>query len=320
MLFIFKVMRLINKINLDWGMKMKVAIAGGSGFIGRKLAECLIDEGYEVVILTRKRKISSNAITYAEWLKAGAKPEKELENVDIVINLAGVSINNGRWNAKHQKEIYNSRMIATEEVLRIIAKLHNKPSVLINASAVGIYPASLNETYTEESPEIAKDFLGSTVKDWEKRAKKAEEWGVRVVFMRFGVVLGNEGALPLMTLPYKLFVGGSIGSGEQWVSWIHITDVVRSIAFVIENQHLRGPVNITSPNPLKMKDFGKTVGSVLKRPHWIPTPSFLMRLVLGQKSKLVLEGQHVLPKVLVEAGFEFQFPTLRLALGNLLKR
>ena len=137
--------------------------------------------------------------------------------------------------------------------------------------------------------------------------------------MRFGVVLGKEGgALPLMALPYRLFVGGKVGSGEQWVSWVHVTDVVRAIVFALKNEELRGPVNVTSPSPVQMNDFGKTIGSVLHRPHWMPVPSFAMKLVLGQKSALVLEGQHVVPQRLVDHGFEFTFPMLKHALEDLL--
>jgi uncharacterized protein (TIGR01777 family) len=299
---------------------MKIVIAGGSGFIGKNLTDLLMGKGHEVVILTRKEKISSKGVSYVVWLQEGASPEKELENVDVFINLAGVSINDGRWTAKHQKQIYNSRMVATEELLRIIATLHEKPSALINASAIGIYPVSLDAVYTEESQESANDFLSRTVKDWENKAKKAEVYGIRTVFMRFGVVLGSDdGALPLMTLPYKLYVGGTVGSGEQWVSWVHVMDVVRAIVFAVENDNLCGPVNVTSPSPLTMKNFGKTIGSVLERPHWFPAPSFAMKLALGQKSKLVLEGQQVVPKVLMNEGFEFLFPTLNSALENLLK-
>ncbi|MGX9136092.1 TIGR01777 family oxidoreductase [Rummeliibacillus sp. JY-2-4R] len=300
---------------------MKIVIAGGSGFIGKKLTDLLVAEGHEVVILTRKEKISSTRVSYVVWLKEGANPEKKLENVDAFINLAGVSINAGRWNENHQKQIYNSRMVATDELIRIIDTLPQKPSVLINASAIGIYPVSNDVVYTEESKDIANDFLGRTVYDWESKAKKAEKYGVRTVFTRFGVVLGGEaGALPLMTLPYKLFVGGTVGSGEQWVSWVHVSDVVRVISFAIKNDHLSGPVNVTSPSPLRMRDFGKTIGSVLKRPHWFPVPSFAMKLLLGQKSKLVLEGQKVIPKVLTKEGFEFLYPKLDLALEDLLDR
>ena len=143
---------------------------------------------------------------------------------------------------------------------------------------------------------------------------------IRTVFMRFGVVLGREGgALPLMALPYKMFVGGTMGSGKQWVSWVHVLDAARAITFAIGNENIRGPVNVTSPSPMKIKDFGKTIGSVLHRPHWLPVPSFAMKWVLGQKSALVLEGQHVKPQVLMTNGFEFLFPTLESALKDLLK-
>lgn len=298
---------------------MKIVIAGGSGFIGQKLTQLLIAEGHSVVILTRKERKSSGKIEYVGWLEEGASPEKEIGHADAFINLAGVSINDGRWSKSHQKQIYESRMTATDELLRIISLLQEKPSVLVNASAIGIYPSSKNAIYTENLFETATDFLGRTVQDWENKAQQAERDSIRAVFMRFGVVLGKEeGALPLMAMPYRLFVGGKVGSGDQWVSWVHVTDVVRAILFAITSDQLSGPVNVTSPNPLRMNDFGKSIGSVLHRPHWLPVPSFAMKMVLGQKSALVLEGQHVIPQVLQENGFEFKFPTLRLALEDLL--
>ncbi|MFJ5761025.1 TIGR01777 family oxidoreductase [Neobacillus sp. NPDC093182] len=300
---------------------MKIVIAGGTGFIGEKLTNLLLAEGQTVVILTRGDREPSGKVQFVKWLEKGASPEKEIRHADAFINLAGVSINDGRWSETHQKQIYESRMTATDELLRIISLLPEKPSVLVNASAIGIYPASVTSVYTEDSTERANDFLGSTVQDWENKAKRVEEHSVRAVFMRFGVVLGKEGgALPLMALPYRLFVGGKVGSGQQWVSWVHVMDVVRAIVYSLKDDTLRGPVNVTSPSPLQMNDFGKTIGSVLHRPHWIPVPSFAMKLVLGQKSALVLEGQHVLPRVLQEAGFEFMFPTLRSALEKLFSR
>ncbi|UAC49832.1 TIGR01777 family oxidoreductase [Bacillus aquiflavi] len=300
---------------------MKIVIAGGSGFIGRKLTNILLSKGHEIVILTRKDKKSSGNVSYVKWLEKGTSPESELKNADALINLAGFSINDGRWNANHQKQIYDSRMAATDELFRIISLLDKKPSVLINASAIGIYPASKSAIYTEDSVETANNFLGKTVYDWENKAKQVEAQAIRAVFMRFGVVLGNEGgALPLMALPYKLFVGGTVGSGEQWVSWVHVMDAVRAIVFALENDNLRGPVNVTSPSPVQMKDFGKTIGSVLHRPHWFPVPSFVMKLVLGQKSALVLEGQLVIPKVLKDEGFQFKFPSLNSALTDLLTK
>jgi len=305
----------------DRGETVKIVIAGGSGFIGKKLTGLLLEEGHEVVVLTRKEKLSANGVSYVVWLQDGAAPEKEWDHVDAFINLAGVSINDGRWTVKHQKQIYNSRMEATDELLRIIEALPQKPSVFINASAIGIYPASLTAEYNEGSTDAANDFLGRTVRDWENKAKQVEKHGVRTAFMRFGVVLGNDGgALPLMALPYKLFVGGTVGSGEQWVSWVHVMDVARSILFAVKNDHLRGPVNVTAPSPLRMKHFGRTIGRVLHRLHWLPVPSFAMKGVLGQKSTLVLEGQRVMPKVLIEEGFEFLYPTLDTALKDVFKK
>ncbi|MBT2655639.1 TIGR01777 family oxidoreductase [Bacillus sp. ISL-18] len=299
---------------------MKFVIAGGSGFIGQKLTNFLLEKGHEVVILTRTVPIPSEKVSYVKWLTAGTAPEDEIKTADVFINLAGVSINQGRWNKRHQKQIYDSRMKATEELIRIINRLEDRPSVFINASAIGIYPASKYTIYTEDSKEFAGDFLARTVQDWEEKAKQVEAAGIRTVFMRFGVVLGRDGgALPLMALPYKLFAGGTVGSGQQWVSWVHVLDVVRAILFAVENQQLRGPVNITAPAPVRMKEFGQTIGSVLHRPHWLPVPSFAMKLVLGQKSALVLEGQNVDPNVLKREGFEFSYPSLKPALEDLLK-
>ncbi|SOC40048.1 hypothetical protein SAMN05877842_10726 [Ureibacillus acetophenoni] len=300
--------------------EIKVVIAGGSGFIGQKLTNFLLEKGHEIIILTRKTKEHPlENVSYVEWLNDGDAPENSLENVDVFINLAGVSINDGRWSKKHQERIYQSGMIATKELIRIISTLLNKPSTLINASAVGIYPQSLHHIYTEESLEVANDFLGKTVKDWEETAKQAEQFGVRTAFMRFGVVLGKgASALSLMTLPYKLFAGGTVGSGKQWVSWVHEMDVIRVIEFAIENPKIRGPVNVTAPSPMRMKEFGQTIGAVLKRPHWVPAPAFAIKIALGEKSKLVLEGQQVQPKVLLDEGFTFKFPTLKEALKDLL--
>ncbi|GAA0302302.1 hypothetical protein GGQ92_002318 [Gracilibacillus halotolerans] len=300
---------------------MRIVIAGGSGFIGEKLSNLLVKEGHKVIILTRKERDKSEGITYVRWLSEGTTPEKELENIDAIINLAGVSINDGRWTEKHKEKIVQSRMIATDELIRIVERLPHKPSIFMNASAIGIYPVSLEATYTEASKVKPNDFLGRTVLEWERKAEQlSDKYNIRTTFMRFGVVLGKEGgALPLMTLPYKLLAGGTIGSGKQWVSWIHVEDVVRAISFVIKNNGMHGPINVTAPSPVRMKAFGKTIGTVLGRPHWFPVPSFAMRLALGEKSKLVLEGQKVVPFVLLENKFEFLYPKLDLALKDLLK-
>ena len=299
--------------------KLRIVIAGGSGLIGQKLVDLFQMSGHEIIILSRKTRAGEGKTSYVKWLADDTFPEIEINQADVFINLAGVSINDGRWNAQHQKNIYDSRMTATDELLRIIKALPVKPSVLINASAIGIYPASEENIYTEQSTEVATDFLAKTVFDWEQKALSAESDGIRAVCMRFGVVLSNDGgALPPMVLPYKLFAGGTVGSGEQWLSWIHLDDVARAILFAIENDNLHGPVNVTSPFPKRMKYVGQSIGSVLRRPHWFPVPSFVMRLALGKKSMLVLKGQHVLPQVLLDNNFTFSFPSIELALEDLL--
>ncbi len=299
---------------------MKIAITGGSGFVGKELTRLFHTGGHIVYILTRNPKPSTPNTKYIEWLKSGSSPERELEGIDAIINLAGSSINDGRWSDQQKKEIYSSRIESTHELIRIIDQLKKKPQVLINASAIGIYPASTTVTYTEASGDRGDDFLAKTVIDWEKLADHASSYGVRVAFARFGIILGEkDGALPLMALPYKLFVGGTVGSGKQWLSWVHVKDAARAIQFAIDTPELTGPFNVTAPNPKTMKDFGKHISKTLNRPHWIPVPGFALKAVLGDKSRLVLEGQRVLPKVLERHGFQFSFPDLQSALADIYK-
>lgn len=299
---------------------MRIVIAGGSGFIGEKLTSILVKESHEVIILSRREAKVVNGVRYVTWLQPDSKPEIAIGSADAFINLAGVSINEGRWTESHQLAIYESRMEATDELIRIISAMPEKPSVLVNASAIGIYPASEEAIYTETSSERASDFLAKTVIDWENKAATVAQFGTRTVFTRFGVVLGDEGgALPLMVLPYRLFAGGKIGSGQQWLSWVHVEDVARAIAFAVLNENIHGPVNVTAPFPQRMNNFGKVIGSTLRRPHWFPVPAFMMKMALGKKSTLVLEGQHVLPEVLLKNGFKFRYPTAESALKNILK-
>lgn len=299
---------------------MKIVIAGGSGFIGQKLSTYLIDKGHELVILSRHKKNPENQVNYVQWLQNDARPEDEILHADVFINLAGISINEGRWTETHQQQIYESRMKATDELLRIIHQLPKKPIILINASAIGIYPASESIRYTESSSSIANDFLGQTVHDWEQKAMSAKNIGVRVACMRFGVILGKGGgALPPIVMPYKLFVGGTVGSGQQWMSWVHLEDVIRAIEFTMTTPTLSGPINVVAPFPMQMKYFGQMIGKVINRPHWLPVPSFMMQLLLGKKSNLVLKGQFVIPEKLQKCGFTFSYSTLEEALENLLK-
>lgn len=236
---------------------MKVVIAGGNGFIGQVLTDKLIKKGYEIVIFTRNPSLYVQRrpqVRYLQWLTPKAIPEKALTDVDVVINLAGQSINSGRWSKKRKTLIRQSRIETTEEILRILRAIDRKPAMLVNASAIGYYDSSFTDTYTEESTTISQSFLGQTVQKWEQTASAANEMGMRTVYCRFGIVLGKKaGALPLITLPYRLFLGGTIGSGNQWMSWIHVEDIARAIIFIIENQTINGPVNMTAPNPVTNK-------------------------------------------------------------------
>lgn len=303
--------------------KMKAAIAGGTGFLGTMLVERLIESGFEVFILTRnpvKYKKKKN-VTYVKWLSENAKPEEVLNNVEVFINLAGESINNGRWSSKQKQTIIDSRMQTTKEVLRILTAVETKTKVLIQASAVGYYESSETKTYTEKMQDSGNDFLAKTVTRWEAEANLATELGIRTVLCRFGIILGKkDGALPLIALPYKLFVGGTVGSGNQWLSWIHVLDVTRAILFIIKREEISGPVNVTAPQPTTMKQFGKTLSTVLRRPHWLPVPDLLMKIALGEKSTLVLHGQKVLPAQLMENGFTFTYPELHEALSAIYHR
>lgn len=297
---------------------MKVAIAGGTGMVGRRLSKLLLEKGHEVIILTRGEQQVKNNIHYVQWLNDDSTPELFMGNTDAFVNLAGVSLNEGRWTDEQKQKILSSRIESTDEVIRILQNLKHKPKVLINASAVGIYPVSETAVYTEQAPEKASDFLGSVVVQWEERAMQAQQLGIRTCLTRFGVILEKgEGALPMMVLPYKLGVGGTIGSGRQWLSWIHVEDVARAILFAIENDTLTGPINFTTPNVKRMKQFGQSISHALKRPHWFPVPSIALKIALGEKSMLVLEGQHVLPEKLLNANFEFKFISVEDAIRNL---
>ncbi|MCT8136928.1 TIGR01777 family protein [Anaerobacillus sp. CMMVII] len=298
---------------------MNIVICGGTGLIGSKLVESLVKEDHHVFILTRntKNKNKTANVTYISWLNAGDQPEHHLENIDVVINLAGETINS-RWTNEQKERILNSRIEATENCLALMKRLTKKPSVFLNASAVGFYGTSLTESFTEDHQEAGTDFLASVVEKWEQEAEKASSIGVRTVMLRFGVILASDGgALQKMVLPYKLLAGGTIGSGQQWLSWIHIDDAVNLIRFAINNKDISGPLNITAPHPMKMKDFGKSLGQRIGKPHWLPTPSFALKLLLGEMSLLVLEGQNVYPKKAIQHGFRFTYPTLKETLDHL---
>jgi uncharacterized protein len=295
----------------------RILVTGGTGFVGGFLTKHLTALGNEVYILTRKDKQSEKkGVQYVQWMGSN---EPDLPPIDAVVNLAGESIN-GRWTDEKKKSILNSRLKVTEELLKLVKKMPQKPSVWVNASAIGYYGTSETEVFTERSSKHGSDFLAEVVKAWETKASAAESLGIRTVFTRFGLVLGKDGGvLPQLSLPYRFFAGGTVGSGEQWVSWVHVEDVAKLITEAIENEQYSGPVNVTSPHPVKMKEFGQVTADVMHRPHWLPAPSIAFKIMFGEMSMLILKGQHVLPEKAGNLGYTFTYPHLKGALHDLLQ-
>ncbi|WP_080848311.1 TIGR01777 family oxidoreductase [Cytobacillus gottheilii] len=299
---------------------MKIALAGGTGFVGSYLTEALKKNGHKILILTRnsQNKTPKDQVTYVQWLNDGDTPENHLEGIDAFINLAGESVNSGRWTEERKRRIIESRTQSADEVNRILHNLMEPPKVVIQASAIGYYGTSDSKFFTEEVSASGSDFLAETVYKWEQSAREGKLPDSRLVFTRFGIILSKAGgALPKMALPYQLFAGGKLGKGVQWMSWIHIEDVVKAFLFCLENKNIEGPVNFTAPNPVQMSEFGKTLGAVLHKPHWLPLPAFAMKMMLGEMSMLMLEGQHVTPKKLLSSGYSFSYPHLKNALEDI---
>ncbi|GGD20394.1 TIGR01777 family oxidoreductase [Pontibacillus salipaludis] len=299
---------------------MRIAITGGTGFVGTHITRHFVHQGHEVYVLTRNpdKHPNTDQVKYVGWLKDECKPEEELPPLDGIVNLAGENLNSSRWTEETKRSIMNSRIEATEAVLDLIKTMEHPPGVLVNASAVGFYGTSRSETFTEETTTPGDDFLANVVTEWEKRAEQAADYNVRTVYLRFGVILGEEGALPKMALPYKMMAGGPVGDGEQWMSWIHIQDIVGIVDFALNNENVSGPMNATAPEPKRNKELGQTIGKVLNRPHWLPVPSLALKGALGEMSILLLQGQYVYPQKALDLGYEFKYATLEPALRDIL--
>jgi len=302
---------------------MKALIFGGTGFIGKHLCRELLSAGYKVCIVSRNQKkvgLMGSGVAAIEWnISADSLPVEPLEDVNLIINLAGESIGNRRWTQPVKEKILDSRVQTTQAIVNAIKQKRVTPKVLINASAIGFYGPQRDEDITESTP-AGQDFLAKVCQDWEEEAFKAQALGVRVVAVRFGVVLGDEGALSRMKTPFRFYMGGPLGTGAQWISWIHIKDLTRLIRFAAENENLNGPVNATAPEPVRMKELCNILGQVMGSPSWLPVPGYLLKVVLGEMSDMLLNSQRVLPKRILKEGFQFRFPAPKTALEDIIER
>ncbi|SFS47523.1 TIGR01777 family oxidoreductase [Paenibacillus sp. BC26] len=295
---------------------MKVAVTGGTGYVGAMLVDALLQRGDEVWIISRSEKqMSSNPKLHTiTWSKLAESPVK-LEGIDAIVNLAGESISR-RWTKEGKSAILQSRLNAARAIGKVVEALQRKPSVVVNASGISIYGTDRNQVSDEWSPAHINDFLASVVEKWEAAANRIEV--KRLVKLRIGLVLGmNGGAFPKMLLPYRLLAGGRIGSGKQWIPWIHEDDMIRLILFCLDEPNIQGPVNACAPEPVTNNEFGRAIGKAMRRPHWFPVPAFVLKAVLGELSFLLLEGSRAVPRKALELGFEFRYDTVQDALRQL---
>jgi hypothetical protein len=299
---------------------MKIVASGMSGLIGSVLLERLRAKN-EVVIL--KRKASGSAASKTGRSVAWEPPKigdwaREIDGARAVINLSGEPIAGKRWTPDQKKELRDSRLSTTKALVDAMVLAKTKPSVFLNASAIGFYGPRNEEVLSEVSP-AGTGFLAELCGEWEKEALRASALGIRTVLLRTGIVLAKEGgALSKMVPPFKFFIGGALGSGRQIMSWIHLEDEVGGILKCLEDERISGPVNLTAPNPVSMSEFAGSLGRVLRRPSFLPVPGIALKILLGEMSELLLTGQNVAPKTLLSAGYVFKYPRLEPALENLL--
>lgn len=297
----------------------KVVITGATGLIGEKLASKLNDLGYFISIFTRNIDKSKKLFPYAkghfDWID-GNMWQSAIHEADIIINLAGAPIAGKRWNEEYKKEIYNSRIDGTKKLVDSINTSPDKPRVLLSASAIGYY-GDQGDAILDENSLPGNDFLANVCVDWEKEAQKAIN--CRIVLPRIGIVLSEKGgALKEMLLPFKMYVGGPMGSGSQWWAWIHIDDLVNMFIWAVENENISGPINCVATKPVTNKYFSAVLGKVLNKPSFLPIPKFALKIVLGESADFVLSSLRVVPLVARDSGFQFLYSEPKEAITNLL--
>lgn len=297
---------------------MRILVVGGSGFIGKALCHKLLKNGNQVSVLTRSLKQQHE---WVESINFITELNGDNEYYDVIINLAGEPLNKKRWNDEVKKNIYESRIQTTQKIINFIAKSELKPKLLISGSAIGFYGNDQDKIFTEESMPADDGFTHKLCDDWEKSARQALQYGVRVCLLRTGIVLGkNGGVLGEMIPPFNLGLGGKLGDGKQWMSWIHIDDVVDAILFLIDNDSLSGPFNFTSPEAVTNETFIHELASTLHRPCFVTMPEFVVKILFGEMGEtLLLKGQRVVPNKLLNSGYQFKFPSISKALNNILR-
>lgn len=312
----------------------KILITGATGSIGQRLAQQLIARGDEVIVFTRnpdsaKKKIA-DASRYVKWEYerlddpsslnyAETSWMNEVNGVDAVVHLAGANLGAKRWNDEYKKLAYDSRIISTRNLVKAIKSIEQKPKAFICSSAVGIYGNRYDEILDETSS-LGNDFMADICKDWEKEAEKVEQYSVRRVSIRTGLVMQkDEGVLKKMLFSFRLFIGGPLGSGSQWFPWIHIDDIVGIYLHAIDNENISGSVNGASTRIVTMKEFAKTLGKVLRRPSLFSVPKFAMKIVAGEVAEYAVMSQRTSAKKIIELGYQFKFEDLETALRDLLR-
>jgi len=304
---------------------MRIAVTGGTGFIGRVLIRALRDNGHSVIALSRDlfraKEILGNGVELVHW-EVGRRPspwEGEIGRADAIVNLAGEGLFTKRWDVAQKARIWNSRVDGTRQIVEAVGRQHQRPRILVNASAIGYYGPHGDEPLDENSPP-GSDFIAEMAVAWEAKAAKAESLGVRVVLSRIGVVLEREGGAlaPMMPL-FKMFMGGWLGSGQQYFSWVHRDDVVGIILYALNHDQIRGAINATSPRPVTNKEFCTALGRALHRPSWAPVPAFALKVLVGEASQVLLTGQKVIPKAITTAGYRFKHSELDEALASIVK-
>jgi uncharacterized protein len=298
------------------------AVTGATGLVGKRLCKRLIERGDQVLILSRNpqeaEKKIPQAVGFLFFSSSQPLEAQALEGIAGVVHLAGAPLFGKRWDDAYKKEILESRVQGTERIVTALGQLQQKPEVLVCASAVGYYGAR-DDTPLTEASSPGSDFLSQVCLDWEAAAAKVSVLGIRRVSTRLGIVMDpQEGALAQMLPPFQAFGGGPLGTGNQWFSWVHAEDVVGIILWALDNPQVEGAINATAPNPLRMADFCRTLGDVIRRPSWLPVPKFALELLLGEAAQVLVEGQNVIPQKATQGGYTFLYPTADRALKNLL--